>query len=58
MQEFPLGQPTIEPHITYKNNLYIYPQVANLASTSGRNICIQVALVPNDEDLQASPLQV
>lgn len=46
------------PHISYCNNLYVYPLVCNLGSTSGRNITIKVTLLDSDSDTEGRPLQV
>jgi len=48
---------TIFPQTTYSNTLYIYPLIANLSSTSGRNVAVRVTVLDSDE-LDAKPLPV
>eukprot|EP01114_Cavostelium_apophysatum_P014035 TRINITY_DN3531_c0_g1_i2.p1 TRINITY_DN3531_c0_g1~~TRINITY_DN3531_c0_g1_i2.p1 ORF type:complete len:2047 (-),score=557.52 TRINITY_DN3531_c0_g1_i2:8-6148(-) len=52
LQEFPVGASNlVQPYNSYSNNMYIYPQFANLSSTPGRNISVKMQVFGSDEDL-------
>ena len=47
VQEFPLEN-VLEPHRTYRHNLYVYPKCVDLRNTSARNIACKIEFMDTE----------